>query len=282
MYTIGHLPFTRAIQESQTLQSKIAFFEKESDLLEFRLSPSENAMELAEEALLSGKCDVFCLDLSGINGQPKDEIVIAALSHRDTKFDILIYKEETNNNNIHIKLNDNARVCVIDERAELLAKSLFPEWIITIIDTEIVDLERLMSLYEGIILPNEHEAIIGKNLNHFASFQFHPKEFIPNAAQNVTAYLIKRADGELRKLLSKIHVSEVSQATNIERTIQTDLSNKGWKSLAVYCVVDHNSHYHVYVSGLNPENGSFHRTRYSSSTSENIVTNVFEQLSKNV
>ncbi len=281
MYTIGHLTGTRETQESQNLQSKIAFSEKESDLLEFQLSTNETAMELAEEALLSGKCDAFCLDLSVINGHPKDEIVIAALSQRDSKFDILIYKEETDNKNIHIKLNDNAHVGVIDERAELLAKSLFPEWNITIIDTEIVDLEQLMSLYDGIILPNEHEAIIGKDLSHFASFQFHPKEFIPKAAQNVTAYLIKRTDSELRKLLSKIHVSEVSQATNIERTIQTDLSNKGWKSLAVYCVVDHNSHYHVYVSGLNPENGLFHRTRYSSSTSENIVINVFEQLSKN-
>lgn len=282
MYKIGHLKGDKYRHHAEILQEKLNSSEtQETILISHDYSTESDIAEIAIRTLLEKSNDIFCLDLSSIGKVLPPEVLIAGLSERTLQFDKLIYKTTPESSEPHIKLGSNASVVTYDERSHSLATNLFPGWQVNMKDEKPTSIKNELTEFDGLIIGNNYLIEQGEDVSSFSVFQFHPKEFIPGAGQNVTAYLIRSEDKDLRKSINKIHISEVSQATNIERAIEQDLLNKGWDSIGVYCILDSNSHYHVHVCGKDKEETGLKKCRYSSGTSENIVNNVFELLSKN-
>lgn len=279
MYKIGFPNHYATKKEALKLSEKLIGIEQTTQLVELEASDSDGNFELQLNALRNDVVDIVCLNLPLILQGLPDDIVIAALSERSENFEKLVYKIEEGNTNPHIKLNDQAKVAVFSKRAEALAHDLFPQWKVEIIDKN--DLKTVMDVFDGVIASSEFFDEVAFDISKYSTFSFHPKEFIPHPGQNVVAFMCLNEDKELRKQLSKIHITEVSQATNIERKIEQELSEEGWSGIGVYCLVDHNYHFHVYASGLSPDSNIFKRTRYSTGTSEHIAKNVLGLLSTN-
>ncbi len=282
MHKIGYFNSKKHRQSAQLLADKLGMSSNlETALIPLHPVKSINHIELALKSLTNDICDIFCMDLTDINHSLPPDILIAGLSDRSARFDKLIYTADPESLSPHIKLREDARVVCYSERSKALANHLFPGWILTLKENKPGSIKAELANYDGLILNNNYLDEYENDIGDFASFQFHPKEFISQAGQNVTAYLCKTEEKDIRKTISKIHISEVSQATNIERTIEHYLVNKGWDSIGVYCLLDSNSHYHVHVCGRENNGEDLKKCRYSSGTSENIVYNVFELLSKN-
>lgn len=284
MYKIGHLNNRKQREIALLLQDKLkSTSDSDSQLFSYDHNETSDPADIALKSLLDKSSDVFCLDLPLIGKNLPTEILIAGLSERSQQFDKLVYNEDPDSPAPHIKLGVNARIVCYDARSYAIANNLFPEWQISLKKEKLASIKKELSEFDGLILGTSriNDLAEMEDISGFSIFQFHPKEFIPGAGQNVSAYLIRSEDKELRKLINGIHISEVSQATNIERAIEQDLINRGWDAVGVYCILDSNSHYHVHICGRENEDSALKKCRYSSGTSENIVNNVFELLSKN-
>lgn len=278
MYKIGFAAHPAVKNEALKLSDKLTSMEHSNQVIELVHDHDISDIEFYFNVLKNGIAEIVCLNLPAIESGLPEDIVIAALSERSDCFEKLVYTPQAGNDNPHIKLGSDARVAVFNKRAEAIAHELFPDWTLEVL--EIQDLnKKLFENFDGVIASCERLDESDIDATAYSTFKFHPKEFIPHPGQNVIAFLCKNDDKELRKIMAKIHVTEVSQATNIERTIDQGLSEKGWSGIGVYCLVDHNYHYHVYASGISSENNLFKRARYSTATSENIAKNVFELLS---
>lgn len=100
-----------------------------------------------------------------------------------------------------------------------------------------------------------------------------PKELAPAPGQGVLAYLTRRDDLPVRRILKKIHHPEVSAVTNIERGVLRLLGANAGERLGVYCERDAAHNYHVWAAFVS-ESGVLKKARLSSSTTHQLAERV--------
>lgn len=277
MYRLSYIPSGRSKNKLEQLADKLRSAAPEG----VDIVPPDPALTIdkAFGQIENKMYEILAMPLTMIAGNLPEAIVIGALSERDADFEKIVYNRQDPGVGPHIYLNAGARIAAFSERSKHMADALFPEW-----QTEVTGIDMMQAdcpQYDGVIGLEEDLSCTGPQ-QWDSRFQFSPREFIPQAGENVIAFLCLSDDKELRKHLAAIHIPEVSQATNIERKTAAEMETQGWKAIGVHCIVDHNHHYHVYACGVEPQTLRFKKVRYSSATSDQIAKNVIELLKVNV
>jgi porphobilinogen deaminase len=193
-------------------------------------------------------------------------LVIAALSERKTANNCLISKNTEG--------GEIQKVLALSDINMALMQYLQPDYIVE--KTDATPQESLESLRSGAFDAVVLSQFDANNLVLEADFQIQPfsvREFTPSAGQGVVCFVVAEEDLPTRRLLKTAHHSSVSALTNVERTVQKQLT--GYEVNA-YCERDRMGHYHLWVAAL--VNGELHKTRVSQSTSFRMAENAVEQL----
>jgi|GEM_PF-3028777 porphobilinogen deaminase len=203
-----------------------------------------------------------------------DQLSIGALLQRDKPMIRIRYKAASEPANHLVRLEKDALIGCDSENVLHQLQDILPEF-----KYEMVS-EEPGSKYDGVVLlDNEQDNKI--DLSAFDSyFDFNPRELIPPAGENVIAAVCLKSFSEIREILLDLNESRVSRASNIERRIQKKMAEHEIHSAHVYCEIDLQEYYHIYLSAFIPGSG-YRKTRLSTSVStgadEDIVNQFFAE-----
>ncbi len=233
-----------------------------------------------EDALLRGDIDLAVHSMKDLPTTSPEGLVITAVSYRADPADWLVIRKEEVDETQVLKLKQQAIVGTSSARrkAQLLD---FRK------DVEIKDIRgnvptRLQKLrdgqFDGILLAAAGLTRLELDLSEFVVIKLNPKEFVPAPAQGVLAFQTAKADKTTRRILKKIHHSDVATSTNIERRILQLLDGGCHMPLGAYCECDESGNFHVWAAKAETSNSPVAKVRLSSSTSFNLAEQVIELL----
>jgi porphobilinogen deaminase len=211
--------------------------------------------------LQQGECDAFVFDFSKTPLQLPNEVSITAVSERfSPQYELLIpekfYAEEN-----FLPIKKNAVLAVSDYFLKNIFKDISTDYVFSsAIDENVAVLPAFYS----------EKKMIQKDF--FKSFPLNVREFSPKAAQGVLAYITLKNDFDTRRALKKIHHSEVSACTNVERLFATMI---GHDEVGAYCEKDKMDNYHF--CAVVPYEGGFTPLKVSSSTTFGLAASAYQQ-----
>jgi len=85
---------------------------------------------------------------------------------------------------------------------------------------------------------------------------------------------------DTRRILKKIHHTEVAEVTNIERKVLKLYDGGCHLPLGVYCEKDVNNNFHVWAAKADTWDGKLKRVQVSSSTTFELAEQVFAKLNE--
>ena len=132
--------------------------------------------------------------------------------------------------------------------------------------------------YDAILLAAAGVSRLGLQLVDFQVVKLHPTEFVPAPAQGVLAWQTNADDRETRLVLKKLHRSDVSAVTNVERKVLNLMDGGCQLPLGVFCERDAASNFHVVAACQIA--GEMRRVRLSSRTSFGLAEKVVAELNR--
>lgn len=241
-----------------SLASNIEFIQNES---------IENVLTKLSE----GDIEMAVMDLSDI-GKLSDELCIAALTERSDAHFKLYVRNTALDKSKDLRVKENATIAVTQNLSGKMVSHLRPDCEYNVIWKNGVDASEWV-----------HDALI-TNFNvdpeSHQKFDLHPSEFPPKAGKGVSAYLCRKDNLTLRKLLASIHETAVSVCTNVERSIENKLKEQNIKEAGIFCEQDTNGNYHVYLNYLDAD-GSLKSLKYSQSTNYQLGEKVIDLIKNN-
>jgi len=236
-----------------------------------------------EDALLNDEVHLAVHSMKDMPTTQPEGLCLAAISYREDPADCLVIRKEVAISSEMLKLPKNPIVGTSSARRKALIKGIRP-------DVELKDIRgnvptRLQKLREGqfdaILLAMAGIKRLELDMSDFEVIRLNPKEFVPAPAQGVLAWQSKTENKDVRKILQKLHRSDVLKCTNVERTVLKLLDGGCHLPLGVYCEADDMGYYHVwgaFSGGLDQE---LKQVNLSSSTTLNLAERVFEELTSN-
>jgi len=234
-----------------------------------------------EDSLLRGDIDMAVHSMKDLPTTSPEGLVITAVSYRENPADWLVIRHDSMDN-IIMKVKKGGVIGTSSARRKAMVRHFRP-------DVKIKDIRgnvptRIKKLRDGefdaILLAAAGLSRLEMDLNDLEVFKLNPKEFIPAPAQGVLAWQTAAADIETRRILKKLHQSEVSAATNVERKILKLLDGGCHTPLGAYCERDDLGNYHVYAAKADRWDGDLTVTQLSSSTSHGLAEAVLERLNQ--
>lgn len=233
-----------------------------------------------EDALLRGDVDMAVHSMKDMQTESPEGLVITAVSYRENPADWLMIRKERVKEGKIMKLPENAVVGTSSARrkAQLLH---FRN------DIELKDIRgnvptRLDKLRQGdfdaIMLAAAGVSRLEMDLSDFEIVKLNPREFVPAPAQGVLAWQTCEDDLTTRRILKKLHHSDVSARTNIERKVLNLMDGGCHMPLGVYCETDQMNNYHVWAAKAEEWNSPVKTVRVSSSTSYQLAEEVVKKL----
>jgi len=232
-----------------------------------------------EDALLAEDIDLAVHSMKDMPTTPTPGLTLAGVSYREDPEDWLLIRKN-GIDQIPLKIKKSATVGTSSSRRKAMLKDLRP-------DLKVVDLrgnvptriEKLRSgNYDGIILAAAGIKRLDLNLNDLEVVPLNKKEFVPAPAQGVLAFQSRTDDLTIRRIVQKLHHSEVSTCTNVERKVLRMMDGGCQMPLGVFCEQDQMGNFHVYAAMSKNTNESLSRVKVSSSTSFGLAESVFEKL----
>jgi len=233
-----------------------------------------------EDELLDGKVDIAVHSLKDMpTSQPKG-LVLAALLHRADPADWLIVNKSSIDENLDLNLKANPIIGTSSARrkAQILAFRA---------DAKIEDIRgnvptRLRKLQDGqfdaILLAAAGLTRLDLDLSDYYVIKFNPREFIPAPGQGVVAIQCRTEDLVVRRMLKKLHQSQVGRCSNVERGVLKMMDGGCHLPLGVHCQYDVNNNYHVYAAYSDSLESPLRMAQVSSSTTDGLAQQVFDQL----
>lgn len=237
-----------------------------------------------EDELLAGSVDLAVHSMKDMPTTQPEGLSLAAISYREDPADCLVIRKDAVTEGKMLRLPDNPIVGTSSARRKALIKTIRP-------DVELKDIRgnvptRLQKLQEGqfdaILLAIAGINRLGLDMSAFETIRLNPKEFVPAPAQGVLTWQTKTDNMDVRRILQKIHRSDVLKCTNVERKVLRLLDGGCHLPLGVYCEADDMGYYHVssiLSGGLDQE---LTVVNLSSSTTNNLAETIFEQLTAGV
>lgn len=233
-----------------------------------------------EDALLRGEIDLAVHSMKDMPTTAPEGLCITAVSYRDKVADTLVVKASSAATDRPLKLPAGAIVGTSSARRKAQLLDLCP-------DVETRDIRgnvptRLQKLreqeFDAIMLASAGLNRLQIDLSEFVVVELNPREFVPAPAQGVLAWQTCTHDVETRRVLQRLHVSEVVRCTNVERGVLNRLEGGCQMPLGVYCEQDANMNYHVWAAQAAAWDAPVKRVRVSSSTTYGLVDQVIAQL----
>lgn len=234
-----------------------------------------------EDALLAGKIDVAVHSMKDLPTEATEGLVIAAVSQRADVADCLLVHQNAFDENNIFNIKKSSRIGTSSSRRKAQFLAFRP-------DVHLMDLRgnvptRVEKLrkgeFDGILLAAAGIERLEIDLSpDILSVRLNPREFVPAPAQGVLAFQTLRHDLHIRRILQKIHHSEVSDCTNVERGVLRLLQGGCQMPVGVYCERDPLGNYHVWASVAEAWNSPIKTARLSSSTSYGLAENILKKL----
>lgn len=233
-----------------------------------------------EDALLRGAVDLAVHSMKDLPTTNPEDLVTAGVSYRDDPADWLILRPESVDESKLFKVREGATIGTSAARRKAQFLDYRP-------DAHCIDLRgnvptRLGKLadgqYDGIFLAAAGVRRLELDLSAFRVIALHPREFVPAPAQGVLAWQTHRDNLPVRRIVQKLHHSEVSACTNIERGVLRLLDGGCQLPLGVYAEKDASGWLHVWAASQ--VEGQLKRVRLSQSTLLGLAEKVVAELKK--
>lgn len=235
-----------------------------------------------EDALLNNEVDVAVHSMKDMPTTQPEGLCLAGVSYREDCADLLVIRKEMADTNQLLQIPQNGIVGTSSARRKAQMQTARP-------DVQLKDIRgnvptRLQKLRDG-----EFDAILlaiaGINrlkidMTEFITIRLSPKEFIPAPAQGVLTWQTKSDNTKVRKIVRKLHDSEVLKCTNVERKVLRMLEGGCHMPLGVYCERDSLGHFHVWATLGSDVGEELKFVTMSSSTTNNLAEQVFDKLQK--
>lgn len=233
-----------------------------------------------EDALLQGDIDMAVHSMKDMPTTSPEGLCLTAVSYRENPADTLLIRKECLDKAQDFRLKSNAVVGSSSARRKSQMTTLRPD--VTMEDIRGNVPTRINKLREGqfdaIILAKAGLNRLELDLDDLEVIDLHPSEFVPAPAQGVLAYQCRVQDLPTRRLLKKIHHSEVSTVTNVERRVLQMMDGGCHLPLGVYCHKDSNGYYHVEAYfGKDPDKPG-KKVSISYSTTSGLADKVYQSL----
>jgi hydroxymethylbilane synthase len=232
-------------------------------------------------ALLRGDAELGVFPLDSLPLRMPEGLVITALSERaDPAAQLLIRKQIVVQK--LLKLPEAALLGVSNPLQKALLRQFRPDLRFQDMSGVVPDdqIDRLQKAELSAIVAPLGLPLEEGNLSELEVLSLHPREFIPPPGRGVLAYLACQDDLATRRLLKKVHHSEVAELTNIERKVQQLSEREGFHYTGVYCEADHLGNYHVWAALADHSGQLLSNIRHSSSTRLQLAEEVWKKLSE--
>jgi len=233
-----------------------------------------------EDALLNGQVDLAVHSMKDLPTESPEGLSIAGVSYRENPADWLVINKGQEDSSKVYQLKENAIVGTSSARRKAILLDIRSD--ITLKDIRGNVPTRLQKLKDGqfdaIVLAAAGLTRLDLDMSDFVVVKLNTKEFVPAPAQGVLAYQTCTADIETRKIIKRLHHSEVAAVTNIERKVLNLLGGGCHMPLGVYCELDENGYYHVWAAKAATWDGPVKRVRMSSGTSFELAEQVLAEL----
>lgn len=229
--------------------------------------------EAALDALRCGDVQALAADLHLMPVEAPEGVVITAVSARTNPAVALLIRSEVFATGELFRLKRNALLGCFSAIQQAQFQENRPDVSIQIIHSGTALEQLTHGQVDALLLP---EADLPTDPTGFEKLVLSPLEFVPAPAQGVVAWQCLAADIPTRQLLQRIHHSEVSACTNVERKVLRLLGDEYSGHLGVYCERDGNGFYHAVAAAL--VQGELRTARMSSSTNFGLAENLVRQL----
>lgn len=231
-----------------------------------------------EDHLLRGDIDLAVHSMKDLPTTQPEGLAITAVSYREDPADWLLIREEGLDPAKLFRLKDGAVVGTSSARRKAQMLDYRP-------DVQLKDIRGNVPTRIGKLRDGQFDAIllaaagIGRlraDLSGLELIKLNPKEFVPAPAQGVLAFQTQAADLRVRRIMKRIHHSEVSAITNVERRVLKLFGGGCHMPLGVYVERDAMGAYHVWAAKADHWQAPVKRVRLSSSTSFKLAEKVIE------
>lgn len=233
-----------------------------------------------EDELLAGNIDLAVHSMKDLPTRSPEGLVITAVSYRENPADLLLIHPDAVAEDQVLKFKKGAVIGTSSARRKSQIRDLRN-------DIEIKDIRgnvptRIDKLRKGdfdaILLAAAGIQRLELDLSDLKVIPLHPKEFVPAPAQGVLAFQTRADDLATRRILKKIHHSDVAEVTNIERKVLNLFDGGCHLPLGVYCEKDAAGNFHVWAAKAESWDGEVKRVRLSSSTKFELAEQVVAKL----
>lgn len=237
-----------------------------------------------EDALLHDEVDVAVHSMKDMPTTQPEGLCLAGVSYREDCADCLVVRKEAADQGQLLQIPANGIVGTSSARRKAQMKAVRP-------DVELKDIRgnvptRLQKLKDGqfdaILLAMAGIQRLKLDMSDFVTIRLNPKEFIPAPAQGVLTWQTKTENIAVRKIIKKLHQSQIVKCTNVERKVLRMLDGGCHMPLGVYCERDALGNFHVWATlsgGLDKE---LKFVSMASSTTNDLAEKVFQQLKENI
>jgi hydroxymethylbilane synthase len=235
-----------------------------------------------EDALIAKEVDIAVHSMKDLPTTSPDGLVLGAVSYRHDARDLLIIKESSFKKGNPLHLVDNPIIGTSSARRKAQIKSLLPNCSVHDLRGNVPT--RIQKLkdgnYDAILLAKAGIERLELDMSGLHEISLHQSEFVPAPAQGVLAFQCRAEDFEVRQILLKLHQQEVSDCTNIERSVLKRMDGGCHLPLGVYVQKDANGYYHAHAAFSRSLDQPLTQVSISQSTSIGLSDLIFNELTK--
>ncbi len=275
---IGYFNDPLAKEKAKELVKKLEHSDRKAVTLEGFEGVSQ---ELLAKSLTEGMLDVGVLPLTRVPVINTDhDLVIAALSDRTIPADWLVIHPDFVASDQTMKIKSGCQVGHLNPIQKAQLHDFRGD--LSFVELEISGRHPLTQLVSkeigACLLPAAYLTLYEQLDKAYEFIKFTPKEFIPAPGQGVFAFQTHKKDLALRRLLKQFHHSEVSNCTNVERTVLKILGGDTQMPLGVFCETARTNIFNIWAVKALEWEGPLKRVRLSSSTTFGLAEGIAKKL----
>jgi len=233
-----------------------------------------------EDSLLRGDIDLAVHSMKDLPTTSPEGLVISGVSYRANPADWMLIRKDSVAEEADLFLKEGAVVGTSSARRKAQLLDFRPDLKMSDIRGNVPT--RIRKLQEGnfdaILLAAAGLERLEIDLEDLKVVRFHPKEFVPAPAQGVLAFQTRKDDLPTRRIVKKLHHSDVAEKTNVERKILQLLDGGCQLPMGAFCEKDTDGNFHVWAAMANSWDGDLTKVQLSSSTSNQLAERIVARL----
>ena len=237
-----------------------------------------------ENALIAQDIDLAVHSMKDLPTAHPEGLVIAGVSERANPVDVLLIRKNAVDSAKPLKLSYKAIVGTSSARRKVQMKDLRSDVVIKDIRGNVpTRINKLRSGdFDAILLAAAGLERLQIDISDLEIIYFHPREFVPAPAQGVLAYQCHKENIDVRRVLKKIHQSEVAVCSNVERSVLKMADGGCHLPFGVYCEKDSMGHYHCSAAYASHISSPLVRVFLSQNTTYGLAEKIFQKIMNSI